>query len=270
MVNCVHNGSSRGRHFSRRTWKILHYLADHPSENHGKIIAESLKLPYSSVFKTLQRLTQRGLVKKAHKGFWMLNHDFFKSPLPPRDLCPSLSESIGVHGVGLFAGVPRLGERLFVSGGCVRSRVFGADVRLYSDSAYFQEKCPPFPLSELMLRYEDFIETLGDASRDLAEVRNVRLNDYEMGFDMFFDMSLLDLMKVTKIIIYKKNGYARIHIQFNKKNIPLPLTRDTQLTMTTDLYTTMSETETLIDHIFRNLITQQPNIQHPQHSIIVR
>jgi len=266
MKNCVNNGSSRGRHFSQRTWKILQYLASHPHENHGKIIAEFLKERYNTVFKTLQRLTKKGLVKNPHKGFWMLNHGFFRPSIPPRELC----QFVCLHGVGLVFDVPKLWERLdegliengtlVKSGPCYRGRslVFGGDLRLYSNSAYFQWKGPPLSLADLMLLYEDALKTLDYFTRGLAEVKGAWLNDYELGFDEPFDMLLLKYMKMKKITTYLKNDCIRKHIQFNKKGLPLPLNQDTIITMHADLCTSMTEEERLIEQTFRTLLNPKP------------
>lgn len=258
-VSNMQRSVTNSRGYSDRTWKILQFLAAHPDENQTQIIADFVKAPRNSVFKTLQRLVKKGLVKNPHRGFWMLNHDGPLHLLTTSEKC----HFVGLHGVGLCFDVPRLGEKLFESGLLLpmelksggyyrgRSRRFDADFRLFSNSAYYQEKCPAFPVSELMLRYEDALEGLHDFTKGLADVKGAWLNDFEIGPDVPHNLFFFRYLNIKKIIIYPpekgKHGTARIHVQFNQKEIPLPLDRDTKIFMLADLSTAMTEAQDILE-----------------------
>jgi len=254
---------SRG--YSERTQKILQFLTSHPDENHTQIIADFVKAPRNSVFKTLQRLVKKGLVKRAHRGFWKINQHL----LTTSEKC----HFVGLHGVGLCFDVPRLGEKLFESGLLLpmelrsggyyrgRSRRFGADFRLFSNSAYYQERCPVFPVSELMLRYDDALEGLHEFTRGLADVKGAWLNDFEIGLDVDHDLFWFDALNISKIIIYQKHGKARVHVQFNQKHHPLPPSRDTEISMLADLGTAITELQDILETCLRTLCNPlNPNI----------
>jgi len=253
---------SRG--VSESTIAALQYLVSHPNGDYVQNIADSINAPYNSTLKLLLRLEKHEVLRHPERGFFTLNHDDPIKVSTYLRKCHFVGVGGGLglclHGVGLVFDVPGLWGCLRGDVGLVRKRnwypfrsvVFGASVRLYRESVYFQWKAPPFSSDDLVLFYEDGLKTLDYVTGGLAKVKGAWLNDYELGFDRRFDMLLFNYMKMKKIVTYPKKGYIRKHIQFNKKALPLPLDQDTITTMHTDLLTTMTEEERLLEHIFNN------------------
>lgn len=225
----VHN--TRGaRRPSPRTVRILQYLTSRNKLSKAQEIASFVKAPYNSVHRTLRRLVEKGPVKEPLKGFFELNHE---DPILLSTYVGDVS-ILGVHRLGLRAEVPGLFDRLLETGTLLhadlkhvpyyrgRSLVFDADLRLFPDGAYYTRSSEPVLLRDVMLFYADLRRSLAYYTRGLAEPCDVHMADFELGSeasDLFYEQP-------SRVILYRKRGKVRVHVQFSGEKYPVPLGPD--------------------------------------------
>lgn len=198
-------------------------------------MADQLQQPYKSLQKTLSRLVKKGLVSQPCRGFYQLNYGTWVKTHPTRGLMGSWVDVLRLHRVGLWASVPSVRSKMAMVGnwsevdlanGCRYYHGHGvvfssAEVRLFSDSCYYQRACKPVPVRNVALLYEDLVKTVDWYTHGLACPESVLLRDFELGLDVPCDSSLFEYL--SRVEIYPpKRGMARVHLMFSKRDIALP------------------------------------------------
>lgn len=260
---------------AKRTIEIIQVSAATNHSLKAKEIASLVKAPYNSVHKTLRRLVKKGIYREDRNHFFSLIHDDAVKLLECYlSLFPTYSRDVSMlslHGVGLKANILDLGRHVVAAGRCTpyewnrgigcrpKAPFEGGDLRLFNHSAYYQESCDPFPMRNLLLRYERFIRMIDYYTKGLADVQGVYLNDYEYGIDIPFDMFFWNLLDISRIEIYPKKGKLRFHVQFSKRKHRIPLDEDTEQGLETDFITALDDVNYAIHKIIQILQRRQVN-----------